>query len=602
MTAGAPLPLLVRRPLWPDESLYSYLIRLANLNCYPVGDLLALGLAYETDTGLRLDNAFYPKQPQTYARLAGLTRQSSAALYRATPHRYARLLALSRPVVKTIAIPGTGTQPVLTDQRPYTLRGERQAQFCPQCLQEAAYHRLIWTPVFVLVCLRHECLLANRCPGCGREVHLAEVVQTQCRRCRVNLRQTPLQSVRGDEFGLFVQRMLQSWLEGQPLAPGGWADLLPPQPPAALYYCAMRLLMSLLEAMDPSVNWKTPQMCARLSPEVVYAFWTRACRALVGWPEGLYEFVESQTMEALLRDCGPAVADLNGPVRFRRTLLSGGNLAFARLPAAEANPDRRWWQRGRDRPGPTTQAIAQRLAFFPHMTLRAAARTLGVPQIVIQRLIITGRLRGNWEQGDVLRADVLKLAPRWQQPMTVREAAALMGLTPSLVQDLVEHQLIERWQPPAPQARGTRTTCPNATGRLPPTCPNAQGALGCGFAGVKDARVGQGVAHARHDAARLARDSVCEFMLRMAERLRSWPRWSGPKVKTGLEDETVGLTDSMALAAPFGFTAADLFVLVCKGRLPPCRQASPPDLGAIRFPRQQLLWSLRWLRHKQWRG
>ena len=554
MTASAIQPLLVRRPLWPDESLYSYLIRLADLNRYPLSGLLPLGLAYESDTGRRLDNAFYPKQPQTYARLAGLTRVSPAELYRATPHRFATPLALSRQRVKTIAIPGYGRRPALTDQRPYMLRTERQAQFCPRCLREAAYHRLWWMPVFVLACLRHECLLASRCPGCGQEVSLAEVAKAECRRCRADLAQTPVQSVQGDRFGLFAQRMLQSWLEGQSPPPGVWAASLAPQPPAALYYLAVRLITGLMAAMDSSVNWKTAQICTNLKPDIVYALWKRACQALVGWPKGLYEFAEAQTLEALLRDCGPAVADLDGPFRFQPRLLVGWNLAFARLPA-DANPDLRWRQKDHSRRAQATQAIARRLAYFPNMTISAAARTLGAPKVVVQRLVSVGRLCGNLEQGEVLRADVLKLVSRWQQPMTLPEAAALTGLAPAQLRGLIERRIIKRLRS-RPREKDTR----------------------------------------------LVRDFVSEFILVMAGRLCHKPKWSWRKAEVAPVEETVNWVESVALAAQFGFTATDLLILTQKARLRPCPQASPPDLSAIRFPRRHLQWSLRRLHRRHWRS
>jgi len=549
------LPLLVRRPLWPDESLYSYLIRLADLNRYPLSGLLSLGLAYETETGRRLDNAFYPKRPQTYARLAGLTQLSPAALYRATPHRFATLLALSRKTVKTIAIPGDGERPALTDQRAYTLRSERQAQFCPRCLHEAAYHRLWWTPVFVLVCLRHQCLLAARCPGCGQEVSLAEVVKAECRRCRAELTETPVQSVQDDRFGLFVQQTLKSWLEGRSPAPGAWTASLAPQPPAALYYLAVRLMMGLLREMQPTSRWTTPQLCKRLKPDVVYALWTRAFRALVCWPEGLYEFMEAQTVEGLLRGCGPAVADLNGRFQFRPSLLIGRNLVFARLSAAEANPDLRWRQPDHCRRAGDTQAIARHLADFPYMTIGAAARTLGAPQIMVQRLVLLGRLRGAPEQGEVLRADVLKLVSRWRQPMTLPEAGALTGLAPAQLRGLMERGMIQRLR----SRPGVKST-------------------------------------------QLVRDSVCEFMLAMAGRLCPKATRSRRRVKVGPDEEMVGFAASIALAAQFRFTAADLLDLIRKGRLHACLQASPPDLGAVRFPRRHLLGMLRWLRRIHWRG
>ncbi len=536
MTPGAAgdLPLVVRRPLGPGESLYSYLIRLAGLNQYPLGGLLGLALPYDTALGRRLDNAFYPKQPQTYQRLANLTRLSPAALYCATPHRYASLLALSRPKVKTIAIPGLGDMPALTEDRPYMLRDDRQAQFCPACLREAAYHRLCWTPLLVLVCLRHRCLLVSSCPSCGEAVNIASVAEARCRGCHTALTQTPVHSVRDERFGLFAQRTLLAWLEGQPAPANGWAASLPPQPPAVLYYLATRLLTAILDQINPTVTWKTKRLCHDLTPAQLLVLWTRAFRALVGWPEGFYQFCEARTLEALLRDSGPAVAEVSGPFRLPGQLFLAGNLAFARTAAAEGRPDVRWRQPNRVQAAERTRAQLRPLRQFPNLTLGAAARVLGVPQVVVERLVVLGRLAGDVTQGELRRADVLKLCRRWGPAITVKEASVLTGLAPDLLQGLV--------------TRGVLQTI--STGR-------------------------------KTSATRLARGSVCDFLLGMATRLRPRRQWVA--LDERVDEPTLDLDASVALAASYGLTAADLFTLLWKGRLRACTQVGSLDLAAIRF-------------------
>lgn len=542
-------PLLIRSPLFPDESLYSYTVRLAELNLYPLAGLLSLSLPYDSRTGRRLDNAFYPKQSQTYDRLAILTQLRPEALYRATPHGFARVLALSREKVNMLSITDGGEQPALTGHRRYTLRMGEQAQFCPVCLKEAAYHRLMWTPVFVLVCLRHRCLLVSRCPDCEQELSTASVVKAKCRRCGAALTQTQVRSVPEDRFGLFAQRTLQAWLEGKPPPSGAWTDSMPNQPPAALYYLATRLVAALLEHVDPSVNWKTQQMCERLTPEVLYGLWTRAFRALVGWPDGLYEFREARTLEALVVDCAPVLSDLTGEFKFRRPLLGGWSLAFARLPAAGADPDILWKQAARRREAKSTQINLRRMACFPHLTLPAAARALGTPQVVVERLVALGRLTGDLASGYVLRADVLKLCRRWTRPMTLAEAASLTGLASEHLIGLVRQKVLKR-------------------------------------ARLRD----------RARGVWLARGSVCAFMYAIAGGLRDQ---SGGQGRNEGEDQApLDLAKSASIAARFGFTVADVFVLMLKGRLYGCRQAGPLDLGAVRFKAGHLHEALRRFKRK----
>jgi hypothetical protein len=541
---GAPgdLPLVVRRPLGPGESLHSYLVRLADLNRYPLGTLLGLGLRYDTELGPRLDNAFYPKQAATYQRLASLTRLSPAALYRATPHRYAALLALARPKVRTMTIAGLGEVPALTEDRPYMLRDARQAQFCPACLREVACHRVCWTPVLVLACLRHRCLLVSRCPGCGGAVSLASVAEARCRRCHTALARAQTLALPEAPPGVFAQRTLLAWLEGRPAPAGSWSASFPPQPPAVLYYLAVRLLAAILVRINPHVTWKTRRLCDDLTPLELYALWARAFRALLGWPEGFYQFCEARSLEGLLRESGPAVEAPRGPFHLHGQLFVAPSLAFARTAVAEGRPDVRWRRPDRAQAAERTRALLRPLRVFGYLTLGGAARALGVPQVVVERLVALGRLTGNMATGEVRRAEVLRLCRRWGPTMSVAEASALTGLAPDVLHGLM--------------ARGVLQASP--TGR-------------------------------RATAASLVRDSVCDFLLAMAFRLRPRHSWSWSPLKVEPSTATLDLKAGEALAVQHGLSAADLLTLIWKGHLRACAQAGPLDLAAIQFPEAHLV-------------
>ena len=45
-------------------------------------------------------------------------------------------------------------------------------QYCPQCLREAPepYFRKSWRVAFNTICIRHQCMLRDRCPNCGKGV------------------------------------------------------------------------------------------------------------------------------------------------------------------------------------------------------------------------------------------------------------------------------------------------------------------------------------------------------------------------------------------------------------------------------------------------
>lgn len=306
-----------------------------------------------------------------------------------------------------------------------------------------------------------------------------------------------------------------------------------------LYYLATRLLAALLDQINPHVTWKTKRLCHDLTPAQLLALWTRAFRALVGWPEGFYQFCEARTLEALLRDSGPAVAEVSGPFRLPAPVFRAGNLAFAQTAAADGRPDVRWRQPDRVQAAERTRTQLRPLRPFRYLTIPAAARALGVPQVVLERLVVLGRLTGDVTQGEVRRADVLSLCRRWGHTIAVKEASALTGLARDLLHGLL--------------ARGVLQSSP--------TGPGAK-------------------------ATRLARASVCDFLLVLATQLRPRRQWLAPDER--VDEPTLDLDASVALAAQHGLSAADLFTLLWKGRLRACPQVGSLDLAAIRFPAAHL--------------
>jgi hypothetical protein len=78
-----------------------------------------------------------------------------------TPGGYGAYVELPEGEVGLLLDTGLGRKQV---------RAATAALFCPLCLKEAAYHRLIWLPFAVSACLAHHCLLLDHCPACRRTV------------------------------------------------------------------------------------------------------------------------------------------------------------------------------------------------------------------------------------------------------------------------------------------------------------------------------------------------------------------------------------------------------------------------------------------------
>jgi hypothetical protein len=63
-----------------------------------------------------------------------------------------------------------------------------RAKFCPLCLREKSYYRIIWDFSLVTVCLTHKCLLISNCPECNSTLDIYRNGFGKCK-CGFDLRE-----------------------------------------------------------------------------------------------------------------------------------------------------------------------------------------------------------------------------------------------------------------------------------------------------------------------------------------------------------------------------------------------------------------------------
>lgn len=72
--------------------------------------------------------------------------------------------------------------------------------YCPLCLKENPYHRLMWNIQNVTLCLNHEVYLKNTCPKCGRYIKQNDIREiSKCPYCFENLTSKTEVAVRNEE-------------------------------------------------------------------------------------------------------------------------------------------------------------------------------------------------------------------------------------------------------------------------------------------------------------------------------------------------------------------------------------------------------------------
>lgn len=329
-------PLLNRRPLGENESLPSFLQWLGIHNHYTVKTTLQ-----------RICERYLPESPgvitqpvtlNVYKVLGEITRVDPMLLYQATPHPFAPVLTPPPNTYTCMEMsPGVCVPLLARSYATKFLWADKDVQFCPACLSESLHHRVNWLPLSVAACLKHQCLLQRRCPSCFAAISIASLLTGHCPQCDFDWQHTPVTHIGHDEWGLFSQTLIQSWLgltdfpqntfnvdcrlkytDSRPCDPcsphRSNLDSVPDNPvpyhnqklglPATETSTLFYILYGLSRGVAgmSGTNWIHPSPVQRqfplnsskttLFPAQIYVLFATALRALENWPHGFYKFLD----------------------------------------------------------------------------------------------------------------------------------------------------------------------------------------------------------------------------------------------------------------------------------------------------------------------
>lgn len=302
-----PRPLLCRIPLLPGESLGSYLARLAAANGYDSLSLL-LRLCNQRLAPLNLHrrNLSDPQRAEIFAVLAALACLTPRELAQASAHYFARAPLWAEWSSSRLHL-ADGAPLQILDARirsKYLLR-DHHAQFCPDCLREAAYHRLAWTPQEVWGCLEHRRLLRDHCPSCAAWVDVQDVVRGQCRECGADLTAAAPDSVL-TPFDVFAQQTIRSWWGLAGPATASMNGSLPDQP-APILHQLFELVQDALRAATSAGQTVLDRYNVQL----------QAFQALADWPRGFCHFLRGRLEQQVRIRSYYSWCDFSGPVQLR---------------------------------------------------------------------------------------------------------------------------------------------------------------------------------------------------------------------------------------------------------------------------------------------
>lgn len=276
--------LLCRLPLFPDESLPSYLFRVVEANCYTYSTFTAICKNELSALGL-MDIWERPKRAGTYDVLSSLTGIEPRALANASINRFSQSVPMGEMGQDIRLSDGKVFRTLNWRMRGRYFRQDQKASFCPACLRESPYHRVSWIPLDMTACLKHECLLLNGCGFCQAWISIQDIVKCHCPRCGKYLGKISTPSLHNRPFDLFTQGTLQSWWElcSPPTSPL-WK--LPHQPSSVLYrvFEGFKTCLSDKQQSEHFLGLAD----TRLEPHDLYGI---AMRGMVDWPQGFFDLL-----------------------------------------------------------------------------------------------------------------------------------------------------------------------------------------------------------------------------------------------------------------------------------------------------------------------
>jgi len=454
--------LLRRRRLQTNESLFSLLIRLSRANYYDPLTILSdqIQSAIRGESQVK-DRLACPYQPSTYEYLTAITRLEVSKLYTATPHSFAQVITPPDSMINCIKLPDGASVPLLsTGIASKQFRPTQAAQFCPICLTSLPYHRLIWTPIAVSACLEHKCLLLAYCHSCGNKVSVGDIIAAQCSTCESSLIEAEARSLDGDEFGLFSQHLIQSWLASN-LTPQDTAALLPEQSPRVLYRIVDGLRQAIMALGDPmwpylhKVDGMPLKLTLRqekqtLTPYESYCLYATACKGLVDWPLGFYEFLrayKTQRKGDQPIHGGPKVDLGNIYTQWLQDYWQRPAFAFVQ-EAFEKYFANNYWLSSPVIRTTVYQSNTCAEREFAHINIAEAARIMGITPRWIELLIGAGRLSSYMTTDAdrlkfVNKTEVLELRNQWSEYITRSEAAVWLGVTEKMITNMVNVDLLQ---------------------------------------------------------------------------------------------------------------------------------------------------------------
>ncbi len=103
-----------------------------------------------------------------------------------------------------------GRESNLINQRQHYF--QTRIKYCPDCMKDAEYHRLLWDVSMIGVCLKHKLNLIDKCPHCNRVIRINHLIGGSC---VCGVRYKDVSSSPPSDASLNAQTAIQGMLTGE---------------------------------------------------------------------------------------------------------------------------------------------------------------------------------------------------------------------------------------------------------------------------------------------------------------------------------------------------------------------------------------------------
>lgn len=422
--------LLAQSPPYPDESGLGYITRLVENNRYWKTSFL-LDLIRPRERLVKPITYFIPTSlidPSALVRATGLYKSKVNEL-------------LDLPISESVD--GHSMEWTFFGQpiRSLYLRAN-VSRVCPACLMEKpVYMRRIWELNAMTVCIRHGCLLLDRCPSCNKLIPAIRLRTCLCP-CGYDFRNAPIISVKQEE-ALPASRIFELC---------GFSALCESLPRFEPSNPLLKLnLEQYLDALFVVGRhfWATENTHIKsfpysLATKDIHALLQRIASVYFEWPRNFFRFLNDLRQRPAGGPDTGLRRDFNPFFRYLFDEKSDSRLDFLRKDFGEYLKD---WDGGYafPRSRPVREGWVDRCKWIPE---RLVTKTLKISSPLLRRRIKTGLIKGSIRKrgGRVMCLVQLESIEQYASAekfvVSLMATAKLLGISRHVVVDLVEHDCL----------------------------------------------------------------------------------------------------------------------------------------------------------------